>query len=355
MALFPLAEFEESKSVVSALLAILGRANTVLDWGFYDVDHFVAAMKALGKQISAEDDAKHRDDPGIPALAEFQDIDLGAQFDPEGTILVIDLSKPPYISKYRNVSTFLRNGLTSERRLETISVTGVGSSALGSAAFAWNIAVGIGAPVAAIVPGFGLADAVSQALGGWFGLEFQDFLRSVTQQFLAVHAAAIATPGHGLTLTTPGVELAPNSAAPVFRYGSPSADILHDILKESRQICRLVGHSKGALCIANAVNSLDHERTDGVQIVTLGCPVGQNQPQAAYRQYLGWFDVLGMANAWGHLPNEWLLATHTTNRTLPLGIPVTQLCTDGRPSRNQRRACRVRGRDDSATRCRLRG
>jgi hypothetical protein len=341
MTLFPLADFEESKWLVDVLLTLLGRANTALDWWFYDVDNFVAAMRALGEQISEEDGAKRRNEPRLPTLAEFQEINLSAQFDPEGTILVLNLSEAPYIFKYRDVRDFLQKGLVSERRLETITVTGVGSSALGSAAFAWNVAIGIGAPVAAIVPGFGVADAVSQALGGWFGFEFHDFLRSVTQEFLAKYAASIATLGHGLTLTTPGVRLGPNNSAPVFRYGSPSADILHDILKESRQIRRVVGHSKGALCIANAVNSLDAERADGLEIVTLGCPVDQNQLQATYRQYLGWFDLVGMTNAWGHLPNRWLWATHTTNRTLPLGIPVTELCADelsaSRPRRSMRR------------------
>ena len=193
----------------------------------------------------------------------------------------------------------------------------------------WVLASGIGAPVAAIVPGFGLADAVSQALGAWFGFEFHDFLRSMAQGFPTEHAASLARLGHGLTLTTPGVKLCPNNAAPVFRYDSPSADILHDILKESRQIRRVVGHSKGALCIANAVNSLDCERTDGLEIVTLGCPVAQNQSRAAYRQYLGLFDPLGIINGWGHLPNGWLWATHTTNRTLPFSMPVTELCAEG--------------------------
>jgi hypothetical protein len=326
MDIFPLAKFEESKWVVSILLTLLGRANTALDWGFYDVDRFVAAMNAFGEQISDADGDDRRNDRRVPALADFQEMNLSAQVDPEGTILVVNLTEAPYLFKYGDVGDFLKNGLASEPRLETITVTGVGSSALGSAAFAWNVATGIGAPVAAIVPGFGLADAVAQALGGWFGFEVPDFLRSATQEFLAAHAPPIAALGHGLALTTPGAKLGPNNEAPVFRYGSPSADILHDILKASKQVRRVVGHSKGALCIANATNSLKGERAAGLEIITFGCPVHQNQPQATYRQYLGWFDLLGIINAWGQLPNAWLSATHTTNRTLPFGMPVAELC-----------------------------
>ena len=53
----------------------------------------------------------------------------------------------------------------------TLVVAGVGSSALGSAALARNVADAIQAPVVAVVSGYGLADVAAEALGGfvWFG------------------------------------------------------------------------------------------------------------------------------------------------------------------------------------------
>jgi|SRR6516164_2007072 len=50
--------------------------------------------------------------------------------------------------------------------IRVVTVTGVGSSALGSVAFAWNVSETLHEPVAAIVPGYGLADVVPQGLIG---------------------------------------------------------------------------------------------------------------------------------------------------------------------------------------------
>ena len=50
--------------------------------------------------------------------------------------------------------------------IRTLVVAGVGSSALGAAAFARNVADACGTPVAAVVSGYGLADLLTEALGG---------------------------------------------------------------------------------------------------------------------------------------------------------------------------------------------
>jgi hypothetical protein len=42
----------------------------------------------------------------------------------------------------------------------------VGSSSLGSAALAWDISIALRKSVLAIVPGYGMADVILQALGG---------------------------------------------------------------------------------------------------------------------------------------------------------------------------------------------
>jgi hypothetical protein len=52
--------------------------------------------------------------------------------------------------------------------VDIATITGVGSSALGSAALAWDISVALQKPVLAIVAGYGVADVFLQALGGWF-------------------------------------------------------------------------------------------------------------------------------------------------------------------------------------------
>ena len=79
----------------------------------------------------------------------------------------------------------------------------------------------------------------------------------------------------------------------------------------------LVGHSKGALQINNAIQSLPAERTQGLRVVTLGCPIGENVAGVDYHQYLGLFDALGQLNAWGHWPDHWPPTWHSTNPVLP--------------------------------------
>ena len=53
-------------------------------------------------------------------------------------------------------------------RIEGIALAGVGSSGLGTAALARNVADAYGVDVAGIVTGYGMADVLSEALGGWF-------------------------------------------------------------------------------------------------------------------------------------------------------------------------------------------
>jgi hypothetical protein len=52
-------------------------------------------------------------------------------------------------------------------------------------AFAWDISEALGEPVAAIVPGYGLADVIPLAVGGWYGFEMYNLLQMGTQHVLA--------------------------------------------------------------------------------------------------------------------------------------------------------------------------
>jgi hypothetical protein len=94
--------------------------------------------------------------------------------------------------------------------------------------------------------------------------------------------------------------------------------VLHALLSrpEAQSLRLLVGHSKGALQIGNALLSLDPECTEGLRVVTLGCPIERSIANVHYHQYLGLFDALGQLNAWGNLPDIWIATTHTTNPML---------------------------------------
>jgi hypothetical protein len=64
-------------------------------------------------------------------------VNLDALADPEGVILVIDAQRSPYVKRYADVEDFLAretgSGAAHKRpRAQTVTLTGVGSYALGS-------------------------------------------------------------------------------------------------------------------------------------------------------------------------------------------------------------------------------
>ena len=106
-------------------------------------------------------------------------------------------------------------------------------------------------------------------------------------------------------------------AARSYRHGSGSSDEVHALLDYRAAPFRLlVGHSKGALQIGNAILSLPSTKTDGLQVVTLGCPIAETVTGVAYHQYLGLYDALGQLNMWGSRPTSGGGTWHSTNPAL---------------------------------------
>lgn len=260
----------------------------------------------------------------VPTLErELKDaVPLDAISDPEGCLLLIDAAKAPHVVKYDGVADYLK----APAPVAAITITGVGSSALGSAAMAWNVSKALKAPALAIVPGYGVADVMLQALGGWFGYGLHDYLhtKSFVQNALAHAAPQVAKIGRRLAASAPGAKHV--NGAPVFQYGSGSADALHALLdRDGDKPKLLVGHSKGALQIHNALRSLDETRTAGLHVLTMGCPIAKEAKGVTYHQYLGVFDALGQLNAWGNKPDHWPWTWHSTNPYLPPAMRAGEL------------------------------
>lgn len=310
--------FELPRALVKPALEVLRTFNSSLDVAFYDVPTLIAELRARGETVDAGEGPAN----GAAAL------DLGALANPEGALLVVDPVRPPFVRRFDGVPAFLAWRTEAAAPPTTVSITGVGSSALGSAALAWDVAKALAAPVLAIVPGYGVADALLQSLGGWFGFGLHDALgtKSRLQEALAVMTPDVAKLGRNLVGSLPD---APRiNGAPVFRSGSGSSDVLHALMQQI-EIRTLVGHSKGALAIANALRSLAPAQTAGLRIVTLGCPIAEELAGASYHQFLGLFDALGAANAWGNLPDAWTPTDHSTNTSLPLSMDAQALVGAG--------------------------
>jgi hypothetical protein len=174
----------------------------MLDYAFYDVPAFHDALMKEGVDIVWKDSVQS--DPAQQQRLPEQ-VNLTALANPEGAILIVDAKNSPHIRRFYNVETFLDEKEGGVQLIDAISVSGVGSSALGSAALAWNASTALGRPMAAIVPGYGLADVVQQALGGWFGFEMYLLAQAA--------GAGVACPG-GARCRSRRTSLAGDSAGP---------------------------------------------------------------------------------------------------------------------------------------------
>jgi len=308
--------FELPPELVEPALQMCRLFNTGLDEVFYDVPTLRRDLRERGLEIGTTAQSDTPDATGR--------LNLGAMKNPEGSLLVIDAARKPYVRAFHDVETFLACPEPEVTGIEVATIAGVGSSALGSAALAWNVSKALNLPVLGIVPGYGVADALMQGLGGWFGFGLHNALqtKSYIQEALAGAAPRTASLGRGLSASLPNSKTLPNGG-PVFRTGSGSSDVLHALMNERPFRC-LVGHSKGALAIANALYSLETS-VDGLDVVTLGCPVAENVPGARYHQFLGLYDALGQLNAWGNRPNSWVATDHSTNVLYPLSMDAQRL------------------------------
>ena len=302
-----LKKFELPDFLVRPAVVACRYFNTTLDSIFYDVPSLRADFHALDADMAVAGKK-------LPSRI----IEFDALCDPEGSLLLIDAKRAPYVHKYTDVEAYLTSPHPETRTVAVATITGVGSSALGSAALGWNISKALAKPVLAIVPGYGVADILQQALGGWLGFGLHEYLgtKSLAQTALANVAPATATIGRELVASLPNAKTL--HGAPVFRHGSGSSDVLHTLMRDRpNPFTLLVGHSKGALQIGNALRSLEPDRTRGVRVVTLGCPIAKDAPGVVYHQFLGLFDALGQLNMWGHLPDHWPPTWHTTNPSMP--------------------------------------
>jgi hypothetical protein len=326
---FDRALYIQYRPLIEAVLRLYRIFNTSLDVMFYDVEALNAALATKGRTIQSLAAATGSGDAEV--------LDLTA---PAGAVIIVNASTPSLIDAvFTDMESFFDHANGSAGvALHTLAVTGVGSSALGSVAFAWDISSALGEPVAAIVPGYGVADVLPQALGGWYWFQGYDAIQSASQALLASLAPWLASFGKELALSTRGRPRAP-TGAPVFREGSAASDDVHAILLRVPGITRLVGHSKGALAIENALRSLPAEqRHRDIHIFTFGCTIAEQFKRGRYFQSLGVFDGLGLWNSpaypllhpGSHIPESWRGTVHSTNTTHPLSMPVGEIMRETR-------------------------
>lgn len=227
----------------------------------------------------------------------------------EGSILMV----PPgdsgqSIQHYPTAEEFLKDHKNS---LKAVVVAGVGSSALGTAALARNVANTYQVSVAGIVSGFGLRDLIYETLGGFYFYGAVDTLRRNAQQTLSLV-------GMGDQHT---------------QY-LPDLHTLEQILAAEPPRLRLaLGHSKGDFVLDYALETFvkHHEATghayfDELNVVTLGAAAHIPPEFTKVKQFIGNLDWFGCLNSSQYLGNTYVnFSGHHLNTQLPFHLDVEAL------------------------------
>lgn len=250
---------------------------------------------------------------------------LSPLVDREGSIIVVPptgSSRP--IRHYKRALRFMNKEGDTVR---AIAVAGVGSSVLGTAALARNVADAIGDDVAGVVTGYGMTDLISEALGGWFVFGAADRARLHLERAVELSTAPLPEARHS-TGGTAGPESFSDGGSGLIPGlpGNPDVTTLVDILiARPKQLELLVGHSKGCLLIdfvleqfVDELEGDDHPLYQNLKIVTLGAVIDLPPQFGKVRQYLGALDWFGGMNSRLHVAHERIpKAWHHLNRGMP--------------------------------------
>ena len=267
----------------------LRRRNTALDTAFYDVG-VITPEETEGL---------------APWLAH------------EGAIVVTPPSNAGRLRVYEELEDFLAS--PDFDLVRTIAVAGVGSSALGGAALARNIADARGETVAAVVSGYGFADLPTEALGGWFCF---GALNSVRHAFESLDRwSRLFEADEQAIEALDGV---------AFARLSKDTAVLTRLLRTSRFKPKLlVGHSKGNLVISEALYWLAERNPvrstalgRSCAIVTLCAKIGMPHAFERVIDVTGEFDGFGAMNSRQDIASDYVVphAWHSTNREFPFGL-----------------------------------
>lgn len=272
-------------------LEALRQRNTTLDALFYDV-----------KVITPEE-------------AFYISDSLAA----EGSIMIVPPSGSGTIILCETLEEFARRSGCDVRAL---AVAGIGGSALGAAAFARNVADAIAAPVAVVVSGYGLADVITETLGGHFFFGHLKGLRPALEMLDDIAGR-------------PKFGAADTSSNETTSRTSLDTRTVRALLADPRFSFRLlVGHSKGNLVLSAALHDLGRqnearaaELAEGTSIVTIGTRIAMPPIFSDVIDVIGEWDWFGEMNSRPFISIDRRIphAGHHTNTDLHSHLPVTSV------------------------------
>jgi hypothetical protein len=277
----------------------------------------------------------------VSSLTFDEWVSLNPAADRKGKVIVVSPTgsrKSPSIRHYGSVEEFAHS--KDWNCVFAVVVTGVGGSVVGTAALARNVADACkdlgGGDVAGVVSGYGVADVMQEALGGWYFYgklnQYRYDFENAMNDLGAVISEYFAK---GIDVRK---QLSRYFGTPLGDYVplGPDVHALHEILSRRYQhqntsIRLLVGHSKGNLLISDVLDHLrdelsyvddDDKAFHNLAVVTLGAVVDISTdiiPEENQYQFLGTWDALGYLNSRAkqgdlaprtRLPGKW----HSLNR-----------------------------------------
>lgn len=236
----------------------------------------------------------------------------------EGAILLVTPSGQEPLRLFLSPESYFSE---NDSPAAALVVAGVGSSALGAAAFARNVADALGKPVVAVVSGYGLADVLTEALGGFFLFGGLNSLRHLFEPLDAVSKM--------FTRTEQLSEL--GEGAPLARASKDTETVIALLKDERFGAALLVGHSKGNLVLSEALYAIEAENdalakamAKKLKIVTISAKIGMPPYFRNVLDVMGGWDWFGALNSRPDIAADYTVprAWHSTNRDFPMGMAL---------------------------------
>lgn len=257
----------------------------------------------------------------VKALASEEVFYISDSITAEGLIMIVPPTGAGMLTLCDSVDEYLLRG---GKDVHVLAIAGVGGSAIGAAAFARNVADAVGAPVAAIVSGYGLGDVVMETMGGGFLFGWLGHFRSQMETL----DDAVGRPQLGAYQQR---NLKPEPE----RRSCLDADTAAELLGDPRlSFHMLAAHSSGNRALSEALYALRRSNrqrlrtlAEGLRIVTFGGRIVMPPEFTDVIDVVGELDWYGEVNSRPQIDTDIRvpLAGHSTNTDLPGSLHVTKI------------------------------
>lgn len=269
----------------------------------------------------------------VKALSPVELKEFSVTPDKEGAVIVVSPGNADRkIRHYASGTEMLKEEGPS---IGGVAIAGVGSSVVGTAALARNVADAYGFDVAGVVSGYGISDVIAEAMGGWFFYRYTERLRQ-SMEISIEKAAGTLLAASGQDNAGGDRKITRDRRDHTIPRQLESGTLLDILSAHPKNLRVLVGHSKGALLINYVLDQFvhrmegnDHPYYDDLHIVTIGAVVGIVREFTKSSQLIGKLDWFGGINSspsllWETDPNVRPRfienAWHHLNREIPFNL-----------------------------------